>query len=49
MKEINFMLDKLYSMNSYLGGNAAEEDFRSGNVSEFRKVGKDFIKKFQIG
>lgn len=48
MKEINYMLDKLYSMNTYLGGKASEEDFRSGNVSEFKKIGKDFLKKFQI-
>ena len=46
MKEINFMLDKAYKMNSYLGGNAVEEDFRSGNISEFQKIGKDFLKKF---
>lgn len=48
MKELNYMLDKMYQMNTYLGGKASEEDFRSGNVSEFKKVGKDFLKKFQI-
>lgn len=35
-------------MNKYLGGKASEEDFRSGNMSEFKKIGKDFLKKFQI-
>ena len=46
MNEINYMLDKLYKMNKYLGGNASDFDFRSGNVSEFKKIGNDFIKKF---
>lgn len=48
MNEINYMLDKLYKMNTYLGGKAVQEDFRSGNVSEFQKIGKDFLKKFSI-
>lgn len=48
MNELNYMLDKAYKMNSYLGGSLVEQDFRSGNVSEFQKIGRDFLKKFQL-
>ncbi len=45
--DINYVLDKLYQMNTYLGGLAHESDFRSKNSSIFKKLNNDFFKKFK--
>jgi SYP7 family syntaxin len=45
--DINYVLDRLYMMNKYLGGTAEEYDFRSKNMSIYKKLNNDFFKKFQ--
>ena len=43
--DINYVLDRLYQMNTYLGGNLIEYDFRSKNMSIYKKLNADFFKK----
>ena len=45
--DINYVLDKLYFMNKYLGGTAHESDFRSKNMSIYKKLNNDYFKKFK--
>lgn len=45
--DINACLDKIYSINKYLGGTAYESDFRSKNVSIFKSLNNDFFKRFE--
>ena len=45
--DINYVLDKLYFMNKYLGGTAHETDFRSKNMSIYKKLNNDYFKKFK--
>ena len=47
MNEVNFILDTLYKYDKYLGGDAAKNDVRSGNMSLFKKLGTDFYIKFK--
>ena len=46
-EDIDMCLDKMYSMNKYLGGKSFESDFRSKNASVFKTLNSDFFKKFQ--
>ena len=47
MAEIDFLLDKMYEINKYLGGKAFEADFRDKSGGVFRGLRADFHKKFE--
>lgn len=46
-EEIDYILDRIYEMNRYLGGNAIESDHRTKNQSIFKTLNTDFFKKFE--
>lgn len=46
-EDIDMCLDKIYSMNKYLGGKAYESDFRSKKASVFQTLNSEFFNKFK--
>lgn len=46
-EEIDYVLDRIYAINKYLGGNAIESDHRTKNQSVFKTLNYDFFKKFE--
>ena len=46
-KNLDFLLDKLYEMNTFLGGDLKKFDYRSGNGNKLKIMFKDFEKKYR--
>lgn len=46
-EEIDYVLDRIYAINKYLGGVEFESDYRTKNQSLFKTLNHDFIKKFE--
>lgn len=46
-EEIDYVLDRIYAINKYLGGVEFESDYRTKNQSLFKTLNHDFFKKFE--
>ena len=46
-KNLDYLLDKLYEMNTFLGGDLKKYDYRSGNGNKLKIMFNDFEKKYR--
>ena len=46
-KNLDYLLDKLYEMNTFLGGDLKKFDYRSGNGNRLKIMFNDFEKKYR--
>lgn len=46
-KNLDYLLDRLYEMNTFLGGDLKKYDYRSGNGNKLKIMFKDFEKKYR--